>query len=134
MKNLFTVSISLFAVLFFFSNAFPCGMMNRGTNRGMMCQNQNMIQHSSEETSTAMSHDKVAIEKEDLVLEPSRLVEDKCSRCHSLNFIFLSRKADWSHTVHRMNDHLLSKNMTALTDNEKGIITNYLNTYFSLSY
>ena len=133
MKKILIISISLIIAVFsLLGDAFSCGMMKRSMMRGM--RHHDTMSNSVEETSHALSHDNAAMEQEVSGVEPARLVENRCSRCHSLRFIFRSRKADWSHTVHRMNSHMVSRNMLSLTNQEKGIITGYLNTHYSASY
>lgn len=140
MKKLLIMSLCLaISVLFFFGDAFSCGMMRGRMMRGMS-HHDRMQEDRGEATSHALSHafshDNEETEKDnlDVAVEPARLVEKRCSRCHSLRFISRSRKEDWSRTVYRMNNHIVSRNMPSLTDQEKGIIISYLNSRYSTAY
>ncbi len=63
MKKLLIMSLFIImAVHFFLGDAFSCGMIKRGMMRGM--SHQDRIPNSGEETSHALSHEKVAMEKE----------------------------------------------------------------------
>ncbi len=140
MKKLLIMSLCLvISVLSFMGDAFSCGMMRSRMMRSMSYQDRTQ-EDREEETSHALSHsfshDNEDTEKDNLDadVEPARLVEKRCSRCHSLRFISQSRKSDWSRTVYRMNSHLMSRNMPSLTDQEKRIIISYLNGHYSTAY
>ncbi len=62
----------------------------------------------------------------------SMLVENRCTLCHDLKRILLSRKTDWAYTVDRMGDYLTARGMPLMADEEKAAITGYLNAYYSI--
>jgi hypothetical protein len=65
---------------------------------------------------------------------PLKLIKERCGFCHNPMTVFLSKKFDWSHTIHRMESYALTKNVTLLTDEERVAIVNYLNTYNSTDH
>jgi hypothetical protein len=133
-KVLTTALTGFILILLLSTNAIPCGMMKRGkTSGGMMCQNP--ITHADEAnqvTDREISH--IKTNETASHANPSKLIEERCSLCHSPMTVFLSRKPDWSHTIHRMEGHALTMNVTLLTDGERAAIIHYLNTYQNAAY
>lgn len=63
----------------------------------------------------------------------SKVVEERCvTLCHDSKRILLSRKTDWTYTVNRMQENRAAVDMPLLSDEEKGIIIRYLNTFYSI--
>lgn len=62
----------------------------------------------------------------------SKLAERRCTVCHDLKRILLSRKTEWLPSITRMQEYMAVRKIPRLTEEEMQTVARYFNTHYNL--